>query len=84
MKHLLTKWLRDSGLKVNEEKTELCLFHQYDHHPIFISLNGKIIQSQNKKIVEPVFCNEGRNHTFHWKCNEKVLHLNLLYCAVGI
>ena len=45
---IMTKWLRDSGLKVNEEKTELCLFHQYDHHSISITLNGKIIQSQNK------------------------------------
>ena len=48
---IMTKWLRDSGLKVNEEKTELCLFHRYDHHPIFISLNGKKIQSQNKMNV---------------------------------
>jgi hypothetical protein len=24
----IVKWLRDSGLKVNESKTELCIFHQ--------------------------------------------------------
>ena len=29
---IMTKWLRDSGLKVNEAKTELCLFHRFDHH----------------------------------------------------
>ena len=33
----MTKWIRDSSLKVYEEKTELCLFHGYDHHPISIS-----------------------------------------------
>ena len=40
---IMTKWLRDSGLKVNEEKTELCLFHRFDHHPITIVLSGKQI-----------------------------------------
>jgi hypothetical protein len=24
----IVKWLRDSGLKVNESKTELCIFHR--------------------------------------------------------
>ena len=28
----MTKWLRDSGLKVNKSKNELCLFHRFDHH----------------------------------------------------
>ena len=45
---IMTKWLRDSGLKVNEEKTELYLFHRFDHHPITIELNGKQILSSNK------------------------------------
>ena len=47
----MTKWLRDSGLKVNEEKTEMCLFHRYDHHPITIVLNGKQIMSSNRMNV---------------------------------
>ena len=25
---IITTWLRDSGLKVNEQKTELCLFYK--------------------------------------------------------
>ena len=37
---IMTKWLRDSGLKVNEEKTELCLFHRLDHHPITNTLTS--------------------------------------------
>ena len=43
---IMTKWLRDSGLKVNEAKTELCLFHRFDHHPITITLNGNMITSE--------------------------------------
>ena len=27
---IITNWVRDSGLKVNESKTDLCLFHQKD------------------------------------------------------
>ena len=33
---LITKWLRDSGLKINEVKTEVCLFHRNDHAPIVV------------------------------------------------
>ena len=37
----ITKWLKDSGLKVNEAKTELCLFHRKDQVPITIYLNNE-------------------------------------------
>ena len=30
---LITSWLRDSGLKVNDEKTELCLLNRKDNPP---------------------------------------------------
>ena len=40
----ITKWLRDSGLKINEEKTELCLLHRNDHTPITIMINNTTIQ----------------------------------------
>ena len=43
---LITKWLKDSGLKINEEKTEVCLFHRNDHAPITISLNGVNLKSK--------------------------------------
>ena len=29
---MITKWLRDSGLVVNQSKTEICLFHKKDQH----------------------------------------------------
>ena len=49
MRHKLeriTKWLTDSGLKVNESKTEICLFHRKDHHPIQLILNGQTLTSK--------------------------------------
>ena len=42
----ITKWLTDSGLKVNESKTEICLFHPKDQHPIQLILNGQILNSK--------------------------------------
>ena len=44
---MITKWLKDSGLKVNEKKTELCLFHRNDTQKISLSLQGQIINSKS-------------------------------------
>ena len=37
---------KDSGLVVNEEKTEICLFYKRDHPTVNISINGKRISSK--------------------------------------
>ena len=42
---MMTKWLKESGLKVNEEKTELCAFHRMDCRPVTITLNQVQIKS---------------------------------------
>ena len=42
----ITKWLKKSGLKVNESKTEMCLFHRNDVAPIQITVNNSIIKSK--------------------------------------
>ena len=43
---MITKWLKDSGLKVNETKTEICLFHKRDQPPIVITFNGTPVTSK--------------------------------------
>ena len=48
---IITDWLRDSGLKVNESKTELCLFHRKDQLPIQITLNNEVIVSKSSMNV---------------------------------
>ena len=45
----IAKWLTDSGMRVNEQKTDLYLFYKDDTTPITVSLNGKSIKS-NKNI----------------------------------
>jgi hypothetical protein len=41
----ITKWLRDSGLMVNEAKTEMCLFHRSSVRIINITVNNLIVRS---------------------------------------
>jgi hypothetical protein len=36
----ITKWLKQSGLKVNEEKTELCIFYKNDVARVTIIINN--------------------------------------------
>ena len=44
---MITKWLRDSGLVVNEGKTEICLFHKRDQQKVSIKINGTQILTKN-------------------------------------
>jgi hypothetical protein len=43
---MITKWLKDSRLKVNESKTELCLFHRKDTQSVQITLSNIFIRSK--------------------------------------
>ena len=47
----ITKWLKKSGLKVNEEKTELCLFYKNDTSKVNVRLGDSIIISKNEMNV---------------------------------
>ena len=48
---MITKWLRQSGLRVNDLKTEVCLFHRNDCRLIHITVNGSQIQSKSNMNV---------------------------------
>ena len=42
----IVKWLKDSGLKVNEKKTELCVFHRNRNTDGNITIDNATIQSK--------------------------------------
>jgi hypothetical protein len=42
---MTTKWMRRSGLKVNEAKTKACLFYKRDCMPARIKLGADVITS---------------------------------------
>ena len=48
---MITKWLRGSGLVVNEKKTEICLFHNNDQPVIRVKLLGETIVSKKSMNV---------------------------------
>ena len=47
----ITKWLRGSGLIVNEGKTEICLFYRNDVQSITLTINGIPIKSKKSMNV---------------------------------
>ena len=48
---MITKWLRQSGLRVNDLKTEICLFHRNDCQLIEITVNESRIKSKSNMNV---------------------------------
>ena len=58
-------WLTKSGMKVNELKTSLCLFHNSDVRPITIEFNGVEIKSKKNINVLGVI--------FDQKCNGRTI-----------
>jgi hypothetical protein len=79
---IIIKWLKDDGLKVNNTKTELCLFHSNDTIPIKITLQG--VEITSKKTINSL------GVTFDSKLNwaEQVLNAikksNKAFCALTI
>jgi hypothetical protein len=47
----ITNWLRDSGLSVNKNKTEICLFSRHQMIPVGINLEDAIIMSTSEMNV---------------------------------
>ena len=62
---MITKWLRDSGLLVNEGKTEVCLFHKNDQPVIFINLQNVRIKSKHEMNVLGVMFDSKLNWNAH-------------------
>jgi hypothetical protein len=58
----ITKWLRKSGLKVNQSKTELCFFYKRDCAPIEIVQNESTITSKSViNVLGVIF-----DYKLHW------------------
>ena len=63
--NLITTWLTDSGLKVNESKTESCLFYRKDSHPVEITINNTITKSKDHMNVLGVTFDSKLNWSKH-------------------
>ena len=64
----ITKWLKKSGLKVNESKTEACLFHRTSKINITLTVdNYTIISKYNMNVLGVIF-----DSNLNW--NDQVAH----------
>ena len=61
----IVKWLSGSGLKVNGEKTEICLFYRKDYPPVKLMVNGIEITSKTTFRVFGVNFDSKLNWHFH-------------------
>ena len=43
---MMSRWLRDSGMTVNEAKTEVCLFYKSDVNAVNVTINNITIKSK--------------------------------------
>ena len=62
---MIVKWLKDSGLVVNEKKTELCLFHRNDAQLVSVRINDHIVMSKKTMNVLGVVFDCKLNWTEH-------------------
>ena len=79
----IESWLSKSGMKVNESKTCLCLFHHQDTAPISITLNGVQIVSKTRiNILGVIFDQklQWADHIAHCvsKANKALLAIKLI------
>jgi hypothetical protein len=52
----ITKWLKQSGMKVNQNKTEACLFYKHDTAPIQLQVgNTKILSKKSINVLGFIF-----------------------------
>jgi hypothetical protein len=48
---MIIKWLKDSGLVVNNSKTEMCLFHRNDQNQVLVNVAGSQVKTQKSMNV---------------------------------
>ena len=56
----ISHWMKDSGLKINEAKTEACVFSRTDTAIINISVNGVDVRTKTEIMYNLVLWNRFR------------------------
>ena len=72
--------MKDSGLKVNEKKTELCLFHRNSQEVISIVVGGQIVNSTHQMNVLGVLFDS--NLTWAKHVNKALMKANSMKFAI--
>ena len=80
---LVINWLRNSGMKVNTDKTELCIFSNNDMKSITINIDNEMIISKSSINILGVTFDAKLNWQIHVdnvvrKCNRTIHAINLI------
>jgi hypothetical protein len=52
----IAKWIKDSGLKLNGTKTEICMFNRSDLTPVAVVVGGaRIVSSDYMNVLDVIF-----------------------------
>ena len=62
---VIIKWLKDSGLKVNESKTEICLFYRKDSPQVEVLVSGIVVKTKDHMNVVGVIFDSKLNWAKH-------------------
>ena len=62
---MITKWLRGSGLVVNESKTEICVFHRNDVQTVNVKVCDSFVKSSKSINVLGVIFDSKLNWSLH-------------------
>jgi hypothetical protein len=62
---MIVKWLKDSGLVVNNNKTDVCLFHRNDQLPVTVKVSGALVMSKKSMNVLGVIFDSKLNWKEH-------------------
>ena len=57
--------MKQSGLKINENKTEICLFSRHDEQPIRVRINNELVISSDSINVLGVLFDSRMQWTKH-------------------
>jgi hypothetical protein len=75
---VILKWLKDSGLMVNESKTELCVFHRSQRTRINMTIGEHTVKSKRSMTILGIIFNENLTWSEHIeqaiKNSKKILH----------
>ena len=77
---IIVKWMKDSGLKVNEKKTELCLFNRKSPPTVSILVGGQEVTSSKQMNVLGVFFDSTLSWAPH--VNKALLKANSMRFAI--
>ena len=76
----VSNWLKKSGLKINDQKTEICIFHRKEKASATININNNEIKTSNQITILGLIFDS--NLTWDPQYNKAIKEANYNLCAI--